>query len=119
VGLFVLLLLFSEVGRRMGIPRISREPEGVRVSLSTVEGAVLALLGLLTAFPFSGAASRFDHRRHPSSEEAKAISTAYLSLDLLKGPDRERLQYRLQTLCGVSPGMASRDSLCSGVLAGV
>jgi hypothetical protein len=38
---------------------------------------------LLIAFTFSGAASRFDARRHLVVEEANAIGTAYLRLDLL------------------------------------
>jgi hypothetical protein len=48
-----------------------------------MEGAVFALLGLLIAFTFSGAAARFDARRELVVEEANAIGTAYLRLDLL------------------------------------
>jgi hypothetical protein len=48
-----------------------------------VDGAVFALLGLLIAFTFSGAASRFDTRRQLIVEEANAIGTAYLRLDIL------------------------------------
>ena len=47
-----------------------------------VEGAVFALLGLLLAFTFAGAASRFDDRRKLIVEESNAIGTAYLRLDL-------------------------------------
>jgi hypothetical protein len=47
---------------------------------------------LLIAFTFSGAASRFDLRRNLCSEEANAIGTAYLRLDLLQGKARERLR---------------------------
>ena len=53
--------------------------EGVGV----IDGAVFALPGLLLAFTFSGAAARFDTRRHLIVEEANAIGTAYLRLDLL------------------------------------
>ena len=49
----------------------------------TIEGAVFALLGLLIAFTFSGAAARFDTRRALIVEETNAIGTAYLRLDLL------------------------------------
>lgn len=92
LALFLALLLFLEIGRRLGIRRMARDPAGARVPLSAVEGAVFALLGLLIAFTFSGAASRFDHRRHLVSEEANAIGTAYLRLDLLQGQSRERLR---------------------------
>lgn len=43
---------------------------------------VFALLGLLIAFSFSGAMSRFDARRHLIVDESNAIGTAWLRLDL-------------------------------------
>ena len=48
-----------------------------------MDGAVFALLGLLIAFTFSGASSRFDTRRQLIVEETNDIGTAYLRLDLL------------------------------------
>lgn len=92
VGLFLGMLIFLEVGRGIGIRRIKKDPEGSRKGLGAVEGAVFALLGLLIAFTFSGAASRLDTRRQLSAEEANAIGTAYLRLDLLKGQAREGLR---------------------------
>ena len=44
---------------------------------------MFALLGLLIAFTFSGALSRFDVRRNQAVDEANAIGTAYLRIDLL------------------------------------
>jgi hypothetical protein len=41
------------------------------------------LLGLLIAFTFSGAATRFDERRNLIVQETNDIGTAYLRLDLL------------------------------------
>ena len=60
VLLFGGMLVFLEIGRRLGVRRRSRESEGDRGSLSTIEGAMFALFGLVVAFTFSGAASRFD-----------------------------------------------------------
>jgi hypothetical protein len=51
--------------------------------LAAVEGAVFALMGLLLAFSFSGALSRWDTRRQHIGQEVNAIGTAYLRLDLL------------------------------------
>ena len=51
--------------------------------IGAVDGAVFALLGLLIAFTFSGAGSRFDTRRQLIVEETNDIGTAYLRLDLL------------------------------------
>ena len=92
LGLFLGMLLLLEVGRRIGIRRLTIDPEGARTGVGAIEGAVFALLGLLIAFTFSGAASRLDTRRQLIVEEANAIGTAYLRLDLLKGQARERLK---------------------------
>ena len=83
VTLFFGILLFLEVGRRIGIRRITNDTEGARAGTGAVEGAVFGLLGLLIAFTFSGAASRFDTRRQLIVEETNVIGTAYLRLDLL------------------------------------
>ena len=48
---------------------------------------MFALLGLLIAFTFSGALSRFDVRRVQAVDEANAIGTAYLRIDLLPVAD--------------------------------
>jgi hypothetical protein len=82
VGLLVGMLTCLEIGRRAGARRIE-ESESARTGLGAVEGAAFALFGLLVAFTFSGAASRFDWRRGLIVEEANAIGTAYLRLDLL------------------------------------
>lgn len=83
--LFFAMLIFSEVGRRIGIARLARDSEGVTKGASAAEAAVFGLLGLLIAFTFSGAASRFEDRRHLIGSEANAIGTAYLRIDLLPG----------------------------------
>jgi hypothetical protein len=49
-------------------------------------------MGLLLAFTFSGAASRFDARRQLIVEETNAIGTAYLRLDLLPADHQSRLR---------------------------
>jgi len=83
LGIFVGMVALMEVGRRMGRRRLQRDPEGARAGVAAAEGAVFALLGLLIAFSFSGAAGRFHERRRLISEECNAIGTAWLRLDLL------------------------------------
>ena len=83
LGLFVCMLVLLEVGRRIGVHRLAKDPEGARVGFGAIEGAVLALLGLLLAFTISGAGGRFDARRQLIVEETNAIGTAYLRLDML------------------------------------
>src|SRR6185436_20820367 len=104
-GLFIGLLLLIEAGRRLGVRRLATDPEGARAGAGTVEGAVFALLGLLIAFTFSGAASRFDDRRHLVAEEANAIGTAWLRIELtpteaqpkLRGLFRRYVDSRIRT----------------------
>jgi hypothetical protein len=83
IGLFIGILILMDVGRRLGARRLASDPEGARAGTGTVEGAVFALLGLLVAFTFSGAAARFDVRRDLIVQETNAIGTAWLRLDLL------------------------------------
>jgi hypothetical protein len=82
LGLFVGMLLL-EIGRHIGRRRMVHDPDGAGAGLGAVEGAIFGLMGLLIAFTFSGAASRFDTRRQLIVEEANAIGTAYLRLNLL------------------------------------
>jgi len=83
LGLFLGMLLFLEIGRRASIRRIAEDGGTAGEGVGAVDGAVFAVLGLLIAFTFSGATSRFDSRRQLIVEETNDIGTAYLRLDLL------------------------------------
>lgn len=95
-GLLLGMLLSLEVGRRIGRRRLAEDADGARAGIGTVEGAILALLGLLIAFSFSGAAARYDQRRQQIVDEASDISSAYAIVDLLppevQPPLRERFR---------------------------
>jgi hypothetical protein len=86
------VILLLETGRRFGIRRMASDGENARAGMGTVEGAVFGLMGLLIAFTFSAAASRFDSRRHLVTEEANCIGTAWLRLDLLPAPAQPALR---------------------------
>jgi hypothetical protein len=75
--LFGSVILAMELGRRFS--RKHEEMPGA----GAVNGAIFAILGLILAFSFSGAASRFDQRRDLIVQEANDIGTAYLRIDLL------------------------------------
>ena len=92
VLLFFGMLILLEAGRRFGIRRRPKESEGERGSLGTVEGAVFALFGLMVAFTFSGAATRFNEKRMLIAEEVNAIETAYLRLHLVPQESQSALQ---------------------------
>lgn len=96
LGLFFGMLLLLAVGRRIGARRLAREGEAGKAGTGAVEGAVFALLGLLVAFTFSSAASKFDERRDLIVTEANAIGTAYLRLDLVAEAHRRVLRESFQ-----------------------
>jgi hypothetical protein len=77
------MLVCLEIGRQMGTRWLTQESNGAVSGLSTMQGAMFTLYGLLLAFTFSEATSRFDLRRELIVDEANAIETAYLRLDLL------------------------------------
>lgn len=86
--LFVGMLLAIEAGRWMGTRARARGSVGIGV----VDGAIFSLFGLLIAFTFSGAASRFDHRRELIVEESNAIGTAWLRVSLLPGDEQPAMR---------------------------
>jgi hypothetical protein len=96
-GLFVCILLFVWIGRWIGGRRSREETERERVGLVTVETAIYALLGLMIAFTFSGATARFDTRRAQTVQEANAIGTAYLRLDLLPAAAQPALRAKFRS----------------------
>jgi hypothetical protein len=92
VGLFLGMVLFLEVGRRIRLRLFSKGAETRIGALGVVEGALFGLMGLVIAFTFSGAASRFDERRRLVVEEANNIGTAYLRVDLLPDPAQPQIR---------------------------
>ena len=124
-GVFGGIYWLMEVGRRIGSRHLARDPEGARVGVGAIEGAVFGLMGLLLAFTFSSAASRFDDRRRLVAQEANAIGTAWLRLDVLPASDqtalrelfRRYLDSRLEThrrfenMAAVKAGLARSQTL--------
>jgi len=77
------ILVLVEIGRRIGLRQLAKEGESASKGLGAIEGAIFGLLGLILAFSFSGALTRFDARRHLVIEEANDIGTAWLRISLL------------------------------------
>ena len=85
---FLLLLFTGMVGCQLLGYRIAHERRTRGVSAmgegtTAVTGSLFGLLGLLIAFSISGGQDRLEARRRLIVEEANAIETAYLRLDLL------------------------------------
>ncbi len=91
-GLGIGMLICLELGRRLGLRRLAKDPKAEMSNFGVVDGAVLGLYGLLIAFTFSGAAARFDVRRQLIAEEANDIGTAYLRIDLLAAESQPALR---------------------------
>jgi hypothetical protein len=73
-ALLIGMLVCLEIGYRIG--RREKEYEGT----STVEAAVLGLLGLILAFTLGAVQTRLDTRRELIIKEANAIGTAFCAL---------------------------------------
>jgi hypothetical protein len=90
-ALFFVLVVCLEVGYRLGAKRVKAVPNA-HEGFGTIEGAVFGLFGLLLSLSFFGAASRLDSRRQLIVQEANAIASAYLRVDLL--PSAEQPEVR-------------------------
>ena len=122
VPLFMLggMLLALEIGFRVGRKR--RVPGETNDEISAVVAAVLGLLGLALAFTFSAASERLTVRRAQIVEEANAIGTAYLRLDLLAPDDqpplrtlfRDYVESRIETFERINDKDASKAALDRG-----
>src|SRR5215471_4514882 len=90
-GIFVGVLIAFVGGRLLGERAIKAAGLEAMPNVGSLETAVFALLGLLIAFTFSGALSRFDGRRVQVVQEANAIGTAYLRIDVLPASTQPKL----------------------------
>lgn len=87
------MLLFYVMGWWLGFRHFNNDAEtDGKSNAGTIEAAIFTLFGLLIAFTFSGAASRFDDHRHLIAEETNVIGTAYLRLDIVDADARAELQ---------------------------
>lgn len=95
LGLFIGLLVVQLAGRWAGQRRSAPEDTG-KSSGSVVDGAVFGLLGLLLAFTFSGANSRYEHRRDLLVDHVNAVETAWLRLGMLPASEQPALRARFR-----------------------
>lgn len=92
VASVVALLIGRQFRRRQTAHHIAPAAEGS----AAVQAAVAGLVSLLLAFTLSGASQRFDMRRTLIVDEANAIGTAYLRLDLVPDEKRPALQEKFR-----------------------
>lgn len=92
VALFFAMLICIQVGYWIGRKQVKKEPEQARVGTAVITGAVITILGLMLGFSLAASETRFDRRRQMIIEEANAIGTAYLRLDLLPASEQHGLR---------------------------
>jgi len=101
-----------------GLSETMREDYGVTF------GATLTLLGLIIGFTFSMATTRYDQRKNYEEEEANAIGTEYVRVDLLPGNAGASIQsllvqytdLRVQFYRAATPGDVERINKQSAAL---
>ncbi len=99
VGLLTALPACSYLGYRAGratyLARGYDHTPPKAIPGDTSRGAILGLLGLLLAFTFASALGWHNDRNDAITEEAAALSTAFLNADLVAEPGRSALQEAL------------------------
>jgi hypothetical protein len=104
VAVFLFSVGFQLLGHHVGARWRTQGRDAFGESTAAVQASLFALLGLLIAFTISGGQERLDARRRLIVEEANAIETAYLRLDLMP-PEAQpalREQFRRYTEARIS-----------------
>ena len=101
VGLIAIILLAStglalELGYRVGFRFRERTDAPSRQHIHQTETATVGLLALLLAFTLSQSLQRYDSRSDQVVDEANAIGTAWLRIDLLPPSLRDEARSRMR-----------------------
>ena len=81
--LFIAIVLLNEVGFRIGRFVQSSTDSEVKSLTGSIQASILGLLALLLGFTFSMSMQRYDNRSMVLIDEANAIGTAILRIELL------------------------------------
>jgi len=87
-GMVVFVLLFLELGYRMGVI-VHRRFAGEKESpVSVISGAILGLAAFMLAFSFGIVSNRYDAKKELVREDTNAIRTVWKRAEFLPEPDR-------------------------------
>jgi len=84
-ALFLAMLLSIEIGWRVGARKRAAADSDRKEGSGVLDSAVFGLFGLLIGFTFSGATTRFDHRRELVGNVVNTAGTAWQRIETL-GP---------------------------------
>ena len=90
--IFLLIILFYHFGYWIRTRSIQKNPDYVNKELGAINGTLLGLLGLMLAFTFGMASSRYDTRRQVIVQEANDIGTAILRTEIYPDSVKQVLQ---------------------------
>ena len=93
---FTALWLAAQTGAYFGRKR-AKPDDSEREDLGVILSAALTLLGLIIAFSFAMATSRYDQRKNYEEAEANAIGTEHARADLLPTADAARVRRLLRS----------------------
>jgi hypothetical protein len=97
---FLLFVTFAALWAAAHIGLVFRrrhhDPDEDTEDFTFIVGATLTLLGLIIGFTFSMAVSRYDQRKNLEEEEANAIGTEYLRVDVLAPADAAKIRSLLK-----------------------
>jgi hypothetical protein len=88
---FITIWASAQVGARCftGLRKLEGEEKD---AFGFILGAVLTLLGLIIGFSFSMAIGRYDQRKNYEEEEANAIGTEYVRVEMLAPADAAKIR---------------------------
>ncbi len=93
---FLSFLGIAELSFRHGRRHFEGDDDGAKGHVTSLQNALLALLGLLLGFTFAMGVSRYDTRKLLVVEEANAIDTAFLRAQFLAAPQRQEAETLLK-----------------------
>lgn len=108
-SLFLAIMLFNEFGFRIGRYVQMRTDAEVKSMTGAIQASILGLLALLLGFTFSMSMQRFDGRSLALIDEANAIGTTMLRVQLLPESYRDNVNAMLQEYVQLRVGLGKVD----------
>ena len=116
VGTIVAFVIAMNVGYLAGLRVRGRLGEVATPDMGATMGGLLGLLGLLLAFTFGMAGQRFDWRKTLVVEEANAIGTAWLRIDLIPEPQATQARIVLRDYTQARLDIATTAKRSEGIV---
>ena len=107
--LFITIIVFNEIGFRVGRFVQLRTDNEVKVLTGSIQASILGLLALLLGFTFSMSMQRFDNRSLALIDEANAIGTAVLRVQLLPEKYKDEADSVFQNYVDLRVAIAQLD----------